>query len=173
MNSCTWPCTVTRTRRSHAEGAAAPTSEECTEAVPGASVSPLTDISGSATAADPVEPVSPDVLSDNHCPDYDCSEQSSGSTKACLEGSLHSVSPKPIGSAGAGDIPTANVPMAASAAPLPLCPQCGSSKTWNIYGARTGRFACMVSHHHFYGSKSGDGPSTRSQASSHEIAQVA
>jgi ParB-like chromosome segregation protein Spo0J len=51
----------TRTRRSNAELLADSTSKELTEAVPGASTSALTEISGSATIADPVELCSPDV----------------------------------------------------------------------------------------------------------------
>jgi hypothetical protein len=51
---------ITGTRRSKAEGLADSTSEELTEAVPGASGSAFTEISGGATVADPMEPVSPD-----------------------------------------------------------------------------------------------------------------
>jgi hypothetical protein len=50
----------TRTRRPHAEGPAAPTSEGRTRGVPEASAGALTDPSGGATGADPAEPVAPD-----------------------------------------------------------------------------------------------------------------
>jgi hypothetical protein len=50
----------TRTQRSNAQGLAASTREELTEAVPGVSAT-LTEITGDATAADTVELCSPDV----------------------------------------------------------------------------------------------------------------
>jgi hypothetical protein len=76
---------------------------------------------------------------------------------------------EPLGSAGAGDLSTANVPMATSVAPLPPCPECDSSRTWPIHGARPGRFACLNCEHNFGASTHGDVPSTRSQVSSHEM----
>jgi hypothetical protein len=147
---------------SREEVLAASTMGEFTGPVPGVSAT-LTEISASANVADSVKPCSPNVLLNKHCPDNDCPEQSSGSPEADIDGSLHLVSRKPVGSAGAGNLPTTNVPVSASVAPLPLCPKCGSSNTWRIHGARAGRFACMDCHHHFRASTPGDVPATRSQ----------
>jgi transposase-like protein len=150
-----------RTRRSKAEVLAASTMGELNEPVPGASAT-FAELSGSPNDAALVKPYSPDAPSNNHCPDHDCPEQSSGSQEVCLDGSLQLNSCKPIGSAGAGGLPTANVPASASVAPLPLCPQCGSSNTWHIYGACPDRFACMACMHHFNASTPGNVPSTPS-----------
>jgi hypothetical protein len=32
---------------------------------------------------------------------------------------------------------------------LPACPQCGSSNAWSVYGASSGRIACLTCQHHF------------------------
>jgi ParB family chromosome partitioning protein len=39
---------------------------------------------------------------------------------------------------------------AAHHTPLPsTCPQCGASKVWRVYGASSGRIACLTCQHHF------------------------
>jgi hypothetical protein len=161
-----------RTRRSKAKGLAASTMGGLNEPVAGASATSA-ESSGSANDAALVKPSSANVPSNNHWPDPDCPEPSSGAQEVCLDESSQLNSRTPMGSAGAGDLPTAHVPMLASVAPLPLCPECGSSKTWRIYESRAGRYLCGACEQHFYASTPGDVSSTPSQVSSHEVVQVA
>jgi hypothetical protein len=162
----------TRTPQSRAKGSAAATIGDLTGPIPGASAI-LAEIPGSANDADPAEPCSPDMLLNTHYPDQECPEQSSGSQEACLDGALRLNSRTLMGSTGNGDLPTANAPMTACAPSLPLCPECGSPKTWHILDAPADRFACLECGHHFNASTPGDVPSTPSQVSSQEVVQVA
>ncbi|HEX9871252.1 MAG TPA: hypothetical protein VGC99_22150, partial [Candidatus Tectomicrobia bacterium] len=84
------------------------------------------------------------VLLDDRGSEDDGPALPSGSPEAFLNGSLHLVSRTPLGSAADADLVPANVPVAACAAPMSLCPQCGSSKTWRLHGVSTGRFACFA-----------------------------
>jgi ParB-like nuclease domain len=102
-------------------------------------------------------------------------QSKSGSQEAYFDGSSRLISPKPMGSTSANDLPTANVPMTASTASLPPCPRCGSSTTWPLPGGRPGRYSCLESAcmHNFDPLKPEDGSSTQSAVSSHNTSQTA
>jgi transposase-like protein len=160
-----------RTRRPKAEVLAASTMEELTGPVPGASAT-LTESSENTNIAEPVEPGLSDVVN-KHGPDHDGAAPSSGAQEAYLDGSLLLVDRTSMEGAGAGDLTTATVPMPASAAPKPLCPQCHSSKTWHIYDFPADRYACLDCEHQFSASNPEAEPSTRSPMSSSDKVQVA
>jgi hypothetical protein len=147
---------------------------EPTTPTPGDSGTP-DEISGGADGANTLEPGSPDMPSTNHGPDHDSPESSVGSLDGCLDGSSQLDNRKPTRGAGSDDLPTMKVPASGGNAPLPPCPQCGSSNTWRIYGARPGRFACLSStcQQHFDTLRPGDVTSIQPQMSSHNISQVA